>query len=325
MKQRLIIFGWLLWLAPAMVLAQKTDSLTKKLDSLGKKADSVGGNQKNVVAPAAYNETTKITPKVYAILVYDDIKQQVTVPFRLSGKDWLKVGAFGAGIGAIMLFADHPINKFAVDYCNHNPKVVSVSSYVTQFGGTYEGYTLAALGAYGLIFKREKEKTTTLLATQAYITAASIETIIKYLTARQRPSYYDPTSKLNANSFHGPLYNFQHSSASFVSFPSGHTTVIFAAATVFAMEYRSQRIVPIIAYSAATLVGLSRITENQHWASDVIVGAALGFLCGRQVVNNYHRYAKIQNEKAKKKATLSFNLNYDYHTLMPGLIYTFHR
>jgi len=325
MKQRSIFFGLLLLLAPALIMAQKTDSLTKKLDSLGKKADSLGGNQKNVVAPSAYNETTKITPKVYAILVYDDIKQQITVPFRLSGKDWLKVGAFGAGLAGVMLFADHPINKAAVDLRNDNPGIVKVSSYVTQFGGSYEGYTLAPLGAYGLIFKREKEKTTTLLATQAFITAASIETVIKYLTSRQRPSFYDPTSKLNANSFHGPFYSLQHHTASYVSFPSGHTTVIFAAATVFAMEYRSQRIIPIIAYSAATLVGLSRITENQHWASDVIAGAALGFLCGRQVVNNYHRYAKIQNEKAKKKATLSLNLNYENHVLMPGLIYTFHR
>jgi hypothetical protein len=89
------------------------------------------------------------------------------------------------------------------------------------------------------------------------------------------------------------------------------------------MEYKDIPIVPIIAYSAATSIGLSRIVQNQHWISDVLVGAALGFLSGRQVVNNYHRYSKLQLEKAKKKNTVSFNLNYSNGTLMPGIIYTF--
>ena len=80
---------------------------------------------------------------------------------------------------------------------------------------------------------------------------------------------------------------------------------------------------PIVAYSAATAIGLSRIVQNQHWISDVLVGAALGFLTGRQVVNNYHRYSKLQLEKAKKKNTLSFNLNFYDGVLMPGVIYTF--
>jgi membrane-associated phospholipid phosphatase len=199
--------------------------------------------------------------------------------------------------------------------------VVNASQYVTNFGGSYEGYTLAVLGAYGLIFKKEKEKTTTLLATQAYVTAAAIETAIKYLTGRQRPSYNDPVTGATNHTFHGPFSHFLN--GSFESFPSGHTTVAFAAATVFAMEYKDIKIVPIIAYSAATAIGLSRIVQNQHWASDVLVGAALGFLSGRQVVNNYHRYSKIKIEAAKKKNTLSFNLNYFNGTLMPGCIYTF--
>src|SRR5207302_1941254 len=119
---------------------------------------------------------------------------------------------------------------------------------------------------------------------------------------RQRPSYYDPETHENDPSWHGPFFQFQKDKNGnkpdyfrYSSFPSGHTTVAFAAATVFAMEYSDRPLVPIIAYSAATLIGLSRITENKHWDSDLIVGAALGYLTGRQVVNNYHRYARIKN------------------------------
>jgi membrane-associated PAP2 superfamily phosphatase len=129
---------------------------------------------------------------------------------------------------------------------------------------------------------------------------------------------------LNNHTFHGPFYHFLKSdNSSYESFPSGHTTVAFAAATVFAMEYKNIPIVPIIAYSAATSIGLSRIIQNQHWISDVLVGAALGFLSGRQVVNNYHRYSKIQFKASKEKNTLSFNLNYFNGMLMPGCVYTF--
>jgi len=324
MNRRLRGFALLLILIPVLASAQQKDTLAKKLDSLGRKTDSVGGKQKNNISPSFYNENTKITAHVYLVLVADDIKQQVTSPLRATGSDWLKIGAFGVVTTGAILFADKPVNRLAVDQIRTNKSVVSASLYVTNFGGLYEAYTLAALGAYGLIFKKDKEKTTTLLATQAYITAAAIETALKYLTGRQRPSYYNSVTGLNNHTFHGPFYHFLKSdNSSYESFPSGHTTVAFAAATVFAMEYKDIPIVPIIAYSAATSIGLSRIVQNQHWISDVLVGAALGFLSGRQVVNNYHRYSKLQIAAAKKKNTLSFNLNYFNGTLMPGCTYTF--
>ncbi len=325
-QSRLLLF--LLLLIPSLLMAQQKDTLIKKLDSLTKKTDSVGAKQKNVIAPQAYNEITKITPKVYVTLLISDIKQQWTAPFRATGSDWLKIGGFAVVTTAVALFADKPINKFAVKIRGESNTAVSVSTYVTNFGGAYEAYTLAGFLAYGYIFKKEKTKTTTWLATQAYLSAALIETSLKYLTGRQRPSYYDPVTHQNNNIFHGPFYQFKTDkngtkppTDSYTSFPSGHTTVAFAAATVFAMEYKDTKWAPILAYSVSSLIGLSRIMQNAHWASDVIVGAALGFLCGRQVVNNYHRYAKLQNEK--KKNSLSFSLHYMDGVIMPGIVYTF--
>jgi membrane-associated phospholipid phosphatase len=310
-------------------MSQQKDTLVKKLDSLAKQTDSVGGKQKNDISERSY-EHAKITPRTYLVLTASDMKQQLTSPFRATKKNWLEIGAFGLLTTGCVLFVDKPVNRLGVDIRNNNRSVVNISTYVTRFGGAYEGYTLAAFAAYGLIFKKEKPKTTTLLATQAYITAAAIETALKILTGRQRPSYYDPMTNTNNNSWHGPFYQFKKDkngakppNTSYSSFPSGHTTVAFAAATVFAMEYKNSKFVPILAYSAASLIGISRITENQHWASDVLVGAALGYLCGRQIVNNYHRFSKIKSEAAKKKNTISFNLNYFNGTLLPGFIYTF--
>jgi membrane-associated phospholipid phosphatase len=325
-----LYFAFILFLAPLFIQAQAKDSLFKKLDSLSKNPDSVGSKQQNNTRPEFYNENTKITFQNYFVLLADDIKQQVTSPLRATSNDWLQIGAFGLLTTGFVLFVDKPANQLALNIRNESKDAVSTSGYITNFGGLYEGYTLAALAAYGIIFKKEKTITTTLLATQAYITAAAIETALKYITGRQRPSYFDPVTMKNSPTWHGPFYQFTKDkngnrppNASYTSFPSGHTTVAFAAATVFAMEYKDSRFVPIIAYSAASLIGLSRLIQNQHWTSDVLVGAALGYLCGRQVVNNYHRYSKIQIDKAKKKNTLSFTMNYSNGLLIPGIVYNF--
>jgi membrane-associated phospholipid phosphatase len=41
-------------------------------------------------------------------------------------------------------------------------------------------------------------------------------------------------------------------------------------------------------YGGAALAGVSRIYHDKHWASDVVVGAAIGTFVGRKVVR-YHR------------------------------------
>jgi len=310
-------------LLPFIGFSQKTDTLIKKLDSLSKKTDSAGG-QNNNINKAAYNENTRITFSSYFILLGSDLKQEITAPFHLTHKDWIKVGGFALIEGGLF-FADEPVQRFALDLRDHNAGVRSISKYVTRFGGVYETYLLAGLGAYGFIFKTEKIKTTTLLATQAYITGGAMESLIKFLSGRQRPFSLDPNAVEAEPKFHGPFYSSgrdENGKRLNSSFPSGHTTVAFAAATVFAMEYKDRPLVPIISYTAATLIGLSRITENKHWATDVVAGAALGYLTGRQVVNNYHRYAKLK-APGQKKNSVSFNLQYNYGHLMPGLVYTF--
>jgi membrane-associated phospholipid phosphatase len=306
----------------ALSFAQKPDTLIKKLDSLSKKTEE--GKQINNTKPSAYNEATKFTFPSYFILLGSDLKQAFTKPFHMHGRDWRTAGEFVLVAGGLSL-ADEPIQKFALNLRNHNPSLQNVSKYVTNFGGVYEAYILGGLGAYGFVFKNDKMQTTTLLATQAYITGGAIESVLKFLTGRQRPYFTDSTRVQAEPTFHGPLYKTPldaNGKRTNSSFPSGHTTVAFAAATVFAMEYRNKPLVPILAYSAATLIGLSRITENKHWATDVLSGAAIGYLTGHLVVNNYHRYAKLK-EPQMKKNTVTFNLQYNYGVIMPGLVYTF--
>ena len=318
--KRVLLIGCMM--ISVLTFAQKPDTLIKKLDSLSKKTKE--GKQINNTAPVAYNATTKINFPTYFILLGSDVKQAFTKPFHMHGRDWINTGKFVLVAGGVSL-ADEPIQKFALNLRNHNPSLQNVSKYVTNFGGTYEAYILGGLGAYGFIFRNEKMKTTTLLATQSYLTGATIESVLKFVSGRQRPYVTDSTKVQAEPTFYGPLYKTPkdpNGKSTNSSFPSGHTTVAFAAATVFAMEYRNKPLVPILAYSAASLIGLSRITENKHWATDVLCGAAIGYLTGRLVVNNYHRYAKLKAPQMKKN-TVTFNLQYNNKVLMPGLVYSF--
>lgn len=62
------------------------------------------------------------------------------------------------------------------------------------------------------------------------------------------------------------------------SFPSGHTLAAFCAVTV--MSQRGDRSGNALLYTAATLVGLSRLHLRAHHASDVVGGAAIGTAIG---------------------------------------------
>lgn len=249
---------------PVIGFSQQKDSLVRKLDSLGKKAAESG--QKNDIDPAGY-EHAKLDVGTYVTLLKDDFKQDVTLPFHTKGKDWLKVGGFALATAAVAL-TNKPINEFAKKLHDNNPGVASASKYITRFGGAYEIYALSGFFAYGLIFNTQREKTTTMLATQAYIIAGVIGGVGKFLFAEQRPYYTDPISGKSGPIFHGPFYAFKKgpdgqklSRSDYASFPSGHTTAAFAAATVYAMEYKDKPLIPILSYTAATLIGLSRITE----------------------------------------------------------------
>jgi membrane-associated phospholipid phosphatase len=64
-------------------------------------------------------------------------------------------------------------------------------------------------------------------------------------------------------------------------FPSGHASTSFATATVLQEHFGWK--VGLPAFVAAAYTGTSRIADNQHWASDVVFGAAVGIACGRTV------------------------------------------
>ncbi len=69
--------------------------------------------------------------------------------------------------------------------------------------------------------------------------------------------------------------------------PSGHTSSSFTVASVLDEFYGPK--VGIPAYLLASLVGYRMMDEGDHWASDVVFGAALGWVVGHSVAGKHKK------------------------------------
>jgi membrane-associated phospholipid phosphatase len=76
------------------------------------------------------------------------------------------------------------------------------------------------------------------------------------------------------------------------SLPSMHTASSFAIAHVLASRTESLP-VKILCYTAATFAGFSRLYQEKHWATDVLLGAAIGELAGDAVTRYYALEGKL--------------------------------
>jgi len=139
--------------------------------------------------------------------------------------------------------------------------------------------------------------------TEAVLLATGITNILKGTLGRARPYVTGDTNPRNFSFLRGfgrgiPSQNAQgvlYGNGDFQSFPSGHTSTAFAAASAVTSEARrvwpkSVWYVAPVMYGGATLVGLSRMYHNNHWASDVALGAAIGTFSGLKVVRYSHAH-----------------------------------
>ena len=129
---------------------------------------------------------------------------------------------------------------------------------------------------------------TTLLIVKSQVLMLAILYPMKYIYHEERPYSY----QLGVEGV--PISVREESSNAFQSMPSGHTAEAFLAATIVNKEFRYKS--PwygIGAYALATTVGIYRVINDQHWESDVLVGAGLGMLSANVVyATHQHRWGR---------------------------------
>lgn len=177
-------------------------------------------------------------------------------------------GIILAGYG--ILTQDDEIRDYVLK--NQNNDLTKVSEIVEPFG--LNEYMLPAVGTVylsGLIIGDAKLRKSAIVSVSSFLTAGAITQILKYSTGRSRPFATSDNLQFSGPDFHD--YEKR-------SFPSAHTTTVFAVASAISAVYGDQIWLGAILYSAAALTGLSRIYDNHHWSSDVFFGAVIGTVTG---------------------------------------------
>jgi len=96
-----------------------------------------------------------------------------------------------------------------------------------------------------------------------------------------------------------------YNAADLSSFPSSHTSQAFLTATLLHEQYgRDFPLLSVAGYGVATATGAMRVLGNKHWATDVLAGAAIGFLSAETVWHLYPALTKLLPSRVGQKLLL---------------------
>jgi membrane-associated phospholipid phosphatase len=161
------------------------------------------------------------------------------------------------GLGAMAAMFGHTLDAVVTDGMSHRSLAPAFASGETVGGARFQMAGAFATYTVGRFTKSPRVAQVGGDLVRAQLLAQGMTAAIKMSARRTRP---DGTQ---------------------FSFPSGHTSVTFASATVLQRNLGWKVGVP--AYAAAAYVAASRIQEKRHFLSDVAFGAAVGIVAGRAV------------------------------------------
>jgi len=172
-----------------------------------------------------------------------------------------------AGIGGGLAAAAHPWDQaFNAKLLSHYDAVNTAFAPGKYLGNTPEQVAFSVgTYAFGRLRGQPKVAHLGMDLLQAQLLSEMLVEPIKFTVRRERPD-----------------------GSNHLSFPSGHSAVTFATATVIERHLGWRK--SLLGYAIASYVAMSRIHDNQHYLSDVIFGAAVGTIAGRTVVHHQADY-----------------------------------
>ena len=156
----------------------------------------------------------------------------------------------------------------------HNPITNPIMYGITSLGnGGIFWIILAA--AMLLIFPKKYRKVGLSMAIALILSLIFCNGIMKHLWARPRAFWVEGQNFVVGDQFEN-LYGIFQSIHDY-SFPSGHSSASFAAATAIFMWRKKEGTAALI---LAALIAVSRLYLTVHYPSDVLVGTITGILYG---------------------------------------------
>jgi len=204
-----------------------------------------------------------------------DVKSLAGAPLHWDRRAWTRFAEGTAAVAAIYV-----IDRKTFDAVQRNRSAFSddFADAVTPFGGSRAWKVSLVMLVAGAATHHENLRAAGRDSLEAELWAAGVVTpLLKRTFGRARPFQEEGSA-----SFHPFDHRFQ-------SFPSGHATTAFAAATAIASHY-DDWVVPTIVYTIASGVAISRVNDRVHFPSDVLAGALIGRAVAKGVVARHGRW-----------------------------------
>lgn len=204
--------------------------------------------------------------------------------------DLYVLGAFGAATVAMFPLDRHLASVIRDQDLVANQNLRRAASTFRFFGGPGPFVIGSAMYLAGRYAHVPRAADLAVHGTEAVVVGLVTSFALKTTLGRGRPYISADTNPTNFGFGRG------FRSASYQSFPSGHATVAFAAAAAVTTETaewwpRYRWVIGTLMYGGAALVGVSRMYDDKHWASDILMGAAVGTFAGVKTVRFTHTHA----------------------------------
>jgi len=215
-----------------------------------------------------FNSTNAL--KEQTMRLGDEALEVVKTPLDTDGYGFVGTLAVTGAVGLTYVFDDNIRNKLQRTKSRGMDRATDVGSLIGD-PFLHLGIAAAVYGG-GIVWDSPRWKESGEMLGEAVLLADATTFVLKEAVGRGRPFVRGDKGSFRPGQF----------SRDYDSMPSMHTSSSFAMASVMASTSDSMA-TKTLYYSAATFVGFSRIYQDKHWASDVVLGAAIGELCGRIV------------------------------------------
>jgi len=239
-----------------------------------------------------------------------------------SHRDLAILGGASVGAGLLSLFDVRVARVFAESSLHANRRFNSAAKRTSAVTETLLMLSGSGVWALSRLGHNPGSADVALHTTESVAAGAAFIQIIRGIGGRARP-YVVTDSGDTRDSDPYEFHWFKgFRSFNYRSFPSMHAMASFAAATALSEEMRlrdtrHRRIVSPLLYLAASASPAARMYLDEHWASDIALGAFLGIFSGQKVVSYSHAHPRNAIDRFFLKPTVSVGVSVGEGRIVP--------
>lgn len=195
----------------------------------------------------------------------------ISAPFSFDHEDWIVTGSVLSAT-ALAYLIDDDSRSFWLR--NQNSTLDNISKVGKTYGEiSYAAVLSGSIYLCGKLFNSKDVSITGRMLFEGLLFAGVTTTVIKSVTGRSRPYTGDKYNR----------FKFFQTNNDYSSFPSGHVTVAFTLSSILSSRINNTY-ATIGLYTLAASTVMQRMYSDNHWFSDTVLAASIGYFIGKAVV-----------------------------------------